>query len=72
MKKVFLVIFTYDYADDGFNIEGIFSTRKKAESYIVNKDSRYKKEDEDYFYFKESYNKFSEGNYMTIYEEEIK
>ena len=71
LSKVYILIETWDYADDGFNIKGVFATLKALRDYVAINHAEFTLDgDGDYFY-KDEDNKFTDCVYLSIYEEEL-
>jgi len=64
-KMVYILIQDYEYAEDGFNIIGVFETLKSLRNYVANKYPGFIKDYEgDYF-------KVGVDSYLTIYKKEL-
>ena len=64
-KMVYVLIQDYEYAEDGFNIIGVFETLKSLRNYVANKYSAFIKDYEvDYF-------KVGVDSCLNIYKKEL-
>jgi succinylglutamate desuccinylase len=56
LSKVYILIETWDYADDGFNIKGVFATLKALRDYVAINHAEFTLDDDgDYFYKDEEF-----------------
>ena len=71
MSKVYVLIETWDYADDGFTIKGVFATLKALRDYVAINHAEFTLDDDGDYSYKDKDNKFTDCIYLNIYEEEL-
>ena len=71
MSKVYILIETLDYLDDGFTIKGVFSTLKSLRDYVAINHTEFTLDDDGDYFYKNEDNQFTNYVYLTIYEEEL-
>jgi len=71
LSKVYVLIETWDYADDGFTIKGVFATLKALRDYVAINHAEFTLDDDGDYSYKDKDNKFTDCVYLSIYEEEL-
>ena len=70
-KKVYVLIQTYDYADDEFSLIGVFDSLKTLRKYVTVNYPNYKMDDEGDYEEQCKPDYFTNKQYLTIYETEL-
>ena len=64
--KIYVLVKTYTYSDDGFDIIEVFSSIELLRKYVLKVYPKFKIDEDGNYYYYDDKNKFSEKEYLEV------